>query len=201
MKGHGVDAMGQPHIHGVVDAIAAKNETISNFWRDARDWAPDQAAHLLSKSRLDRQVTLSHTLKLWVEPDAKEGALDLEGRLVLGWANLGALVEGSMKWFLCVYYKEYEQSLKDRAITLKAPGDVTLKYLREFFSENVWVQLDVWDPWVERVQTRRNAIHAFNHREVGTLHELELGIRRYLDFLDDLDGRVPYPDEVRRQGG
>lgn len=83
-----------------IGQIIDLNKRIRSFWQErAGGWAAGKAASLLENSRLDRLVSLSHTLQLWTDPcpDAED-----EGRLILAWANLGILIEGTMTWFLCV---------------------------------------------------------------------------------------------------
>jgi hypothetical protein len=70
-----------------ISEIININKQISAFWSDANGWAPPEAAELLSRSRLDLQVSLSETLELWIE------CKNHPGKLRLAWANLGALVE------------------------------------------------------------------------------------------------------------
>ena len=81
-------------IEEVVNRIVTLNDGLRQFWRQADGWAPIEAAQLLSKSRLDWQVSLSICLKLWL---AKSHPDDESGRLILAWTNLGSLVEGTMK--------------------------------------------------------------------------------------------------------
>lgn len=101
-----------PPIRTVLDRIVSKNEGIAAFWRDALGWAPLEAAELLSRSRLDWQVALSHTLALWFpRSGADPSDAAAPGRLILAWVNLGALVEGSLKWFLSVYYDAYRKDI------------------------------------------------------------------------------------------
>jgi hypothetical protein len=190
----------QPPILDVIQQITRKNDGIARFWSGAQGWAPLEAAQLPTKSRLDRQVSLSRTLTLWIPPAAHAAAPDADGRLILGWANLGSLVEGSLKWFLSVYYENYKKDInairnKDKMMD---PDGVTLEPLRQFFERSVWEEPDKWNAWIADVQLRRNAIHSYKHRELGTLDELETGIRRYWSFLDELDARVPYPNEGYR---
>lgn len=177
-------------IRNVVDEVVLLNQKIGSFWRNSCGWAPAEAAELLGRARLDRQVALSHTLMLWVEPEAKEGAPDLEGRLILGWANIGALVEGSLSWYLCVYYEDFRKSLPD-----KKPDDKMLADLNDFYKKHV---SETWWDWIDTVRRRRNAIHVFKDRDVGSLAELEVGVRQYLYFLKELDESVPYPDGMSR---
>jgi len=51
-----------------------------------------------------------------------------------------------------------------------------------------------WDQWVLHIQQRRNAIHAYKDREIGTFDEFWEDLRQYLEFLNELEGRVPYPN-------
>lgn len=53
-------------IEEAIDRIIMLNEGLRKFWNTAEGWAPMEAAKLLNKSRLDRQVSLSHCLRLWV---------------------------------------------------------------------------------------------------------------------------------------
>jgi hypothetical protein len=189
--------VGKLTIQEVISRICTLNEGIREFWTVAHGWAPDETASLLSRSRLDRQVSLSHCLTLWEDehpPERREGAR------ILGWANLGSLVEGTMKWFLSVYRKDYPEG--DGAITrhgkIVEPEAAMLDELRKFFFSHVWIdsEKDEWDSWLCAVRDRRNAVHAYKDREVGDVEDLHEGIRKYLLLLRTAEGRVPYPDGV-----
>ena len=178
-----------------VAAITDKNHRIARFWERAHGWAPIEAAQLLSAARLDWQVELSRTLEIWLEPP---DAATENAELVLAWANLGALVEGTMKWFLSVYYHAYEEDvdvLLDRRGDIRTPGSLSLEPLRVFYQRRIWTdETDHWDAWVLHVQQRRNAIHAFRVRDLGDHEEFVDDVSTYWEFLMDLDARVPYPD-------
>ena len=79
---YGDDAAELP-IHEVISLIVSKTEAIATFWGDG-GWAPTSAAKLLSKSRLDWQVSLARTLTLWVPPAVSPQSPDEAGRLILG---------------------------------------------------------------------------------------------------------------------
>lgn len=176
-----------------VDAIADLNHRIAEFWGSAAWWAPLEAAHLLSKSRLDWQVELSRALGLWIDPP--EPGLE-NAHLILSWANLGALVEGTLKWFLSVYYDTYKADidvLKDRLGNIIEPDSLTLEPLRQFYSKRVWVNGDGRDAWILHIQQRRNAIHAYRDRALGSHDEWLEDVSYYFDILGELNGRAPYP--------
>ena len=181
-----------------IERIAKLNRGIERFWSGADGWAPIESAQLLTKSRLDRQVSLSVALKLWVKPISK-GASD--GELILAWANLGALVEGTLKLFLSVYLKIYINDVKGqkRAKAIKAfekqgksPEGLTIQPLRLYCVQKKIIDAEC-NAYISKVQERRNAIHAFKDKVLGDSSELELSIKEYLIFLRALSTRLPYP--------
>lgn len=101
--------MNQSELNNVQNEIIRVNRWLAEFWSNSHGWAPYTATELMSKSRLDNQVALSFTLKIWLEQEEKQGE---NGRLILAWANLGALIEGTLKLFLCAYYEDYSADLQ-----------------------------------------------------------------------------------------
>jgi hypothetical protein len=120
--------------------------------------------------------------------------------LILAWADLGSQVEGTMKLFLSVWYKDYKNDVK--AIKKKGEGDLIdpdslqLEPMRQFFKERIWRNEDKdWDAWILKIQQRRNAVHAYKSRDIGTFDEFLVDVRRYLNFLRYINDRLPYPDD------
>ena len=66
--------------------------------------------------------------------------------------------------------------------------------MTRFYRQRIWVDGDEWDRWVTMVRERRNAVHAFNRRELGTWAEFRQAVARYHEFVAELDSRVPYPE-------
>lgn len=173
----------------IVQAIVDKNREIAHFWSNPEGWAPTEASDLLSQSHLDLQVSLSETLFLWLEPN------EHPGRIRLAWVNIGALREGSLKWFLAVYFRDYltTSGLKGRSGKLIPPDELRLQKLKLFFANRIQYVYDDFRPFIELAQYRRNGIHSFKHRDIGTQKEVIEGIINYRDFLFALDTSVPYP--------
>lgn len=183
----------QMPIVDVIGRIVVLNRGLRDFWGNAHGWAPLEAAQLLSKSRLDWQVSLSLCLAIWsLEPSTDAAA----GHLILGWANLGSLVEGTMKLFLSVWYDTYRQDADAirRGGELQEPDTMQFELLRQFLRRKVWG--DPWDSWLQQVQQRRNAIHAFRDRDIGSREEFLAAVRKYLVFLRYVNDRLPYPDDM-----
>jgi hypothetical protein len=182
------------HLELVVDDIVAVNFFLHDFWGNG-GWATGDAARLLHESRLDRQVELSRTLKIWLEASY---AGMREGRLILAWVNLGALVEGTMKWFLCVFAHDYAKNPQtDRNGTPIEPDDVWFAKLCGYFSQEVWAdpQKQKFNAWCHTIRKRRNAIHAYTDNDVGNWNEWRQAVVTYREFLVDLGFQVPYLDE------
>jgi len=177
-----------------VEKIISGNVQLAAFWSNSHGWAPSSAAELMSKSRLDWQVSLSHSLRKWSSIKENES-----GDLILAWANLGALVEGSMKLFLSVYYEDYSNDegkyLDFKNIHQIDPDILSFEKLKQFFRVKELVN-ENWFHFIDRVQQRRNAIHAFKDRPIGTAEEFYEDIENYLSFLRDINSGLPYPDEI-----
>jgi hypothetical protein len=192
-------------ISETVTRIVMLNCGLRDFWSASYGWAPKDAADLMSKSRLDRQAALSRSLRHWLvdPPDGLE-----DGDLILGWTNLGSLIEGTIKLFLAVYYQDYKNDLENLKKT-KAWHEKKLKLL-----DPDELRLDVLIDYVEKanlfpkdelalfkfVQNRRNAIHAFKDRPIGSGSELHAAIKGYIGMLRSTNCRLPYPDDFHQPG-
>lgn len=180
----------------VVRRIEILNKQLENYGSMSGGWAPVTAAELLGKSRLDWQTSLSGSLRRWISgPDETLTS----GDLILAWANLGSLIEGTIKLILSVYYEQYKtdiDALKKAGAYLykqkkpKCPDGLTLEPLRRFCAEKKIMDTDDLD-LVKRVQERRNAIHAFKHRTIGDDAEFQQALRGYLQMMRNIIGRLP----------
>ena len=185
----------------VIDRVEALNTGLASFWGQNQGWAPVAAAGLLSKSRLDWQASLSGSRRLWMRdvPNALT-----QGDLILVWANLGSLLEGTLKTLLSVYYETYRTDLEhlEKAGAFdhkkekpKDPGGLTLEPLRQYCKSLNLLGTD-GDALIELAQRRRNAIHAFIDRPIGDGVEFQQAVRDYLAMLRRVNERLPYPDEI-----
>ncbi|WP_027182925.1 hypothetical protein [Desulfovibrio inopinatus] len=174
-----------------IDNIIHANVMLQKFWSNANGWAPSNAASLMSKSRLDRQVSLSKALHIWLERESLS-----EGELILAWANLGALVEGTLKLFFSVYLNDYLQSGRietDKNGFPKLPDIVSLEYLKVLMDKETRFEKH-WSNFVGDVQKYRNAIHAYKDRELGDQGAFYSFVQKYYSFIKEVHSRLPYPD-------
>jgi hypothetical protein len=73
---------------------------------------------------------------------------------------------------------------------------LSLEEMTRFYRQHIWVdgKREEWHDWLTMVRERRNAVHAFNHREPGTWDAFWRAVVRYHKLIAELDSRVPYPD-------
>ncbi|WP_050385869.1 hypothetical protein [Bradyrhizobium pachyrhizi] len=188
-------------LNQVVLRIIKLNDGLQEFWSKSHGWAPIEAAGLLSKSRLDWQVSLSKTLHMWIE---KPSHALTPGELILAWANLGSLLEGTLKLFLSVWYNDYAADIENlkkagafnkKKNKIVEPDVLMLEPLRKYFAQKGLLSKNSL-ALIKLVQQRRNAIHAFQNKDIGTTKEFNDALRCYLDTLREVNGRLPYPDDI-----
>ena len=179
-------------LDATIQRTATLVRSMMNFWKSPHGWALVDAAALLNKSMLEWQISLADCLQLWKGPLSN-------GELILAWANIGSLVEGQLKLFLSVFYNDYVadvDAIKTKHGELIDPDAVTLEPLRVFFKKKIWGPSESWDEWILVIQQRRNAIHAYKFKEIGTTEELHKALTRLLEFVRMINSRLPYPDEM-----
>lgn len=181
-------------ISQVLKRIEEINERLNGFWNKTWCRVVLEASETLGKSRLDWQADLSRCLQLWLQFESKE---DVDGELILAWANLGSLLEGTLKTYLCARYEVYKEDIEEMK---KAPRaieevpDAWLETLRQVFEKKVFTESDEkhWNKFISRIQERRNAIHTFKGNDIGSFDEFFQYVRKYLRFLEFVDNRLPY---------
>lgn len=114
----------------------------------------------------------------------------------MAWANLGALVEGTLKLFCSVYLKDYLKSDRiktDKKGKAKLPDIICLEELKVIMAKEAGFGLE-WFNFVGDVQKYRNAIHAYQDRDLGG-QQVFLGlIEKYYCFIKEVNLSLPYPD-------
>ena len=175
----------------LIERIKLKSHGVFDFWGTSSfGWAPDSVANKLSAARLDWLKELTDCLDIW----ESKFPLLTNGELLLACANLGALVEGWLKLFYCVYYEDYLRNPIKLRGQLIEPNDMSFERLKQFSRGILWAQSSDWDNWIDKIQRKRNAIHAFNNRDIETSDEFIDDILKFDEFIDVVDCRLPYPN-------
>ena len=182
-------------IDEVVERIINLSKGMYEFWSESDGWSPPNAAGILSKSRLDYQLSLTLHLNNWLN---KEYEKEDYASLILAWVNLGSLVGGTLQLALSVYFNDYLNAT-DIVIykgQIQEPDTLMLDRLRTFCKGKLWDESSTWDSWILHIQQRRNAIHAYKDRELGSFEEFFDDLKKYLEFIRLINGRLPYPDYI-----
>ena len=174
-----------------------KSKMILTFWKEYCYWAPNNVAEKLKIARIDWLIDLIDCLQIWTE---KAPALT-DGELILAYANLGCLVEGFLKLFYCVYYNDYIENVlrgKTESIDKKyEPNNLRFESLKQLGRKTIWNSNtnNHWNLWIDTIQRKRNAIHGFNNIKIGNSLQFMINIKKFGDFVELMNERLPYPDE------
>ena len=172
------------------DILTIQTNNTALIWKDVHGIAPDNAAKKLDIAMLDWQSELTKTLKIWVDK-----GLDMTvGELILARANLGAVVESWLRFFYCVFYDDYiNQPMKNKKGQILEPeNDMRFEDLKKFSTGILWDDEKSKDYlWVDSIQKKRNAIHSFTYKDIGTPLDFLLDVDYLCEFVDMILTHLP----------
>ncbi|MEA4948243.1 MAG: hypothetical protein VB068_01125 [Petrimonas sp.] len=170
------------------DVLTIITDNQALLWKEARGIAPDVTADKLDDAMLEWQSELTKTLKIWID----KGLSMTNGELILARANLGAVVESWLKLFCSVYYDDYCKIPITKSGKMVEPEKASFDMLKNFSSGKLWNNTNSSEyAWVESVQHKRNAIHSFIYRNIGTPQEFLEDVDHLYDFVDNVISHFP----------
>lgn len=176
------------------DILTIQTNNVSLLWKNVHGIAPDNAAKKLDIAMLDWQSELTKTLKIWIDK-----GLDMTvGELILARANLGAVVESWLRFFYCVFYDDYinQPMVNKKGKVLEPEKDMRFEDLKNFSTGILWDDDKSSDYlWVDSIQHKRNAIHSFTYKELGTPADFLLDVDRLCEFVDMILNHLPPVEE------
>ena len=172
------------------DILTIQTNNTALIWKDVHGIAPDNAAKKLDIAMLDWQSELTKTLKIWLDK-----GLDMTvGELILARANLGAVVESWLRFFYSVFYDDYiNQPMKNKKGQILEPEkDMRFEDLKKFSTGILWDDENSKDYiWVDSIQKKRNAIHSFTYKDIGTPLDFLLDVDYLCEFVDMILNHLP----------
>lgn len=118
-----------------------------------------------------------------------------DGELILARANLGAVVESWLRFFYCVFYNDYlDQPKKSKYGKILEPEtrEMSFETLKHLSTGILWDNKESKEYlWVDSIQHKRNAIHSFTYRDIGTPADFLLDIDHLCKFVDIILSRLP----------
>ena len=172
------------------DNLTIQTYNTALIWKDVHGIAPDNAAKKLDIAMLDWQSELTNTLKIWVE----KGIDMTVGELILARAILGAVVELWLRLFYCAFYDDYiNQPMKNKKGQILEPeNDMRFEDLKKFSTGILWDDEKSKDYlWVDSIQKKRNAIHSFTYKDIGTPLYFLLDVDYLCEFVDMILTHLP----------
>ena len=172
-----------------LDFIIRKTNNTTLVWKEAAQEAipPQSATQKIDEAMLDWMRELTKTLRLWTD----KGGKMTSGELILARANLGALVESWLKFFYCAYNDDYQRNPRTNRNGIIEPNDLSFDLLKQYSRGILYELNDDWEKWVDSIQRKRNAIHSFNYREIGTAEDFYDDVEKLFDFIDLITDRLP----------
>lgn len=175
------------------ELLKIKTKNTELIWKDVHGIASKDTALKLDVAMLDWQCELTNTLEIWIE----KGLSMTEGELILARANIGAVVESWLKFFYCVYYDDYCRApITDRKGKMVEPEKISFENLKNFSIGKLWDNAKSEEHiWVDSIQDKRNAIHSFKYRDIGTPWDFLLDIDHLYEFVDNIISHLPPIEE------
>lgn len=170
------------------EIVKKHTNDMSILWKECRGIAPDSVADKMDDAMLRWMVELTETLSIWIE----RGNCLTDGELILARTNMGALVESWLKFFYCAFYEDYMKNPKIERGKIIEPNKLSFEQLKEFSVGILWKdKSDSMYKWVDKIQHYRNAIHAFNYRDIGTAIEFINDMDIFYDYVEMILKKIP----------
>ena len=170
------------------DILRIQTSNTAIMWKESRGVAPDSVADKMDDAMLSWMSELTDTLKIWID----KGIFMTDGELILARTNMGALVESWLKFFYCVFYEDYIKNPKTVKGKMVEPNNMKFEDLKNFSNGILWDDnKSAMYIWVDKIQHYRNAVHAFNYRDIGTAAEFMSDMDEFYKYVDHILNRIP----------
>ena len=176
------------------EVLMIQTKNISLIWKDVHGIASCDVANKLDIAMLDWQYELTESLKIWID----KGLKMTTGELILARANLGAVVESWLRFFYCVFYDDYmkQPKVNKKGHVLEPEKDLRFEDLKTFSTGILWDDENSDDyKWVDSVQKKRNAIHSFTYKDIGTPLDFLHDVCYLCKFVDMILNHLPPVEE------
>ena len=156
------------------------------LWQHIDGIAPPSVEDKFAKAMLKWLGGLTDTLDLWINKVDNM----TEGELILARVNLGALVECWLKMFYCAYYEDYlnepKQKMKKGKVIVVEPEKLSFEELKLFGIDKLYNKNSDRYNWIDSVQDKRNSVHLFQYRDIGTPEIFVDDVIKYCQFVNDM---------------
>jgi len=177
------------------DLIIGISTKWAAFWPRSHGWAPSIAADLMKQELMDRQLEMARALKKWPKRLLDE---DSQGDLVLAWTNLGSVIEGALKVYMCVFYVDWlnDEDTPVRRSDKKTPdggklGAMFEEIIQFVAKKGLFKEEEI--EFIRLVQQQRNLIHPLKMGTVKDRKSFEEAVFHTAALHNDIELRLPDP--------
>ncbi len=174
--------------------LLKKTQEVTDLWREHSMLAPQNVAIKLDNAMLEWLNDLTRALIIWIS----KGNDMTDGELILARVNLGAVLEFWLKFFYTIHYEDYRKDEKAPANRqgLIEPEKASFEQLKSFARDTLLGVGDNTFNWITTVQQKRNAIHSFKFRDIGTSEEFLEDINKLNVFVDSIIDKLPPIEDI-----
>ena len=172
------------------DIIKIRTRNNEVLWSDIHGIAPAGTASIMDNAMLNWLTELTNTLEIWIN----KGEDMTIGELLLARVNLGSIVEFWLRHFYTAYHEDYMKNpIRDKKQRIKAPEkDLSFEELKKLSTGILWDdEKDNMYKWVDSVQHKRNAVHSYLYKEIGTAADFMNDINTLRCFIELIERRLP----------
>lgn len=139
---------------------------------------------------LDRLTELTDALEIWIN----KGLRMTTGELLLAYVNLGSIVESWLRHFYTAYNNDYKSNpIKSKNKTTKNSWkEASFDDLQKYSIGILWKNKnDRLYQWVDSIRDKRNAVHSYLRKELGTPQNFINDIDYLKDFIKLIVEHLP----------
>ena len=104
-----------------------------------------------------------------------------------------------MKVFYSAYLLDYKADTDQRIINFKKKEHYKVEVLmferlKQYSIGKIFKENDNMHNWINKIQARRNIIHAFKDKELGEAEDFIKDIDVFCEFVLSVNGKIPHSD-------
>lgn len=196
----------------IFDKIIIEVLETKSFCMNCDEFFPRIVFEELKITRINRVEGMINVLKLLNNNNMSEEELIISNTI------LGSIVECYLMFFYTIFYDNYKKDIeiielkelkkegkcynyryrkipkKKLNSPLRKPSEITLDILKVFSKSRLFNDFDSeskWSKWIEDIQYKRNSIHIFKDRNIGTQKEINQNIKVLLKFIIYINNHLP----------
>ena len=176
------------------EELKKQTQNVALIWKCTRGVSPANVANDLDKAMLNWMSSLTDSLGIWIS----KGVNMTDGELILARANFGSVVESWLRLYYTIYQDDYNKNpFKDKNGNAVRREKLRFVDLQEHSTGILWANKNSWEYlWIDSARNKRNAIHSFEFKNIGTPMDFINDIDKLYDFVDSIIEKFPPVEDI-----